>query len=190
MTAEGDPDGTDRPDIERTGSRIVYENRWMRVREDAIRRRDGSASIYGVIERADFVVIAPVEPDGAVHLVQQYRYPIGRRSWEFPQGAWGEPGADPALAARAELREETGLEAGTLLHAGRLQHVPGMLDQRCDVFLARDLTPGAAAREADEQDMVARRVPRAEFEAMLREGVIDDSVTLAAYGVLKARGLL
>ncbi len=190
MTADPDRPADSRPDIERLGSRIVYENRWIRVREDSIRRRDGSTSIFGVIERADFVVVAAVEPDGAVHLVQQYRYPIGRRSWEFPQGAWGEPGADPALAARAELREETGLEAATLLHAGRIQHVPGMLDQRCDVFLATGLTQGPTAREAEEQDMVARRVPRAAFLAMLRDGTVDDSVTLAAYGLLTARGLM
>ena len=63
-------------DITTTGTRVVYENRWMRVREDAIRRRDGSAGIYGVVDKPDFVVIAPVEA-GVVHLVQQFRYPAG-----------------------------------------------------------------------------------------------------------------
>jgi hypothetical protein len=59
---------TDGTDIETLGTRIVYENRWMRVREDAIRRRDGSEGIYGVVENPDFVVIVPVEEDGRVHL--------------------------------------------------------------------------------------------------------------------------
>ena len=65
-------------DITTTGSRIVYENRWMRVREDAIQWRDGSAGIYGVVDKRDFVVIAPIE-GGIVHLVQQYRYPVQGR---------------------------------------------------------------------------------------------------------------
>ena len=67
----------------------------MRVREDMIRRRDGSTGIYGVVEKPDFVVIVPVEDDGRVHLVEQYRYPVKGRYWEFPQGSWErEPGVD------------------------------------------------------------------------------------------------
>ena len=63
-------------DIETLGTRCARENRWMRVREDAIRRRDGSEGIYGIVEKPDFVVIVPVEDDGRIHLVQQYRYPV------------------------------------------------------------------------------------------------------------------
>ena len=51
--------------IETIGTRIVYQNRWVRVREDAIHRRDGSTGIYGVVEKPDFAVIAPCEDDGA-----------------------------------------------------------------------------------------------------------------------------
>ena len=58
------PRNDDEPDIVATSSRIVYENRWMRVREDAIRRRDGSPGIYGVVEKDDFVVVVPVHEDG------------------------------------------------------------------------------------------------------------------------------
>jgi ADP-ribose pyrophosphatase len=55
------------PDIRTTATRIVYENRWMRVREDAIVRQDGSPGIYGVVEKSDFAIIAPVEK-GMIHL--------------------------------------------------------------------------------------------------------------------------
>ena len=88
--------------IETTSTRLVYENRWMRVREDAIRRRDGSTGIYGVVEKPDFVVIVPVEDDGSLHLVQRFRYPVQDRYWELPQGTWEqEPGADPLEMAAA-----------------------------------------------------------------------------------------
>ena len=63
----------DDSDIETLRTRIVYENRWMRLREDAIRRRDGLEGIYTVVEKPDFVVIVPIEEDGRVHLVQQFR---------------------------------------------------------------------------------------------------------------------
>ena len=178
------------PDILPTASRIVYENRWMRVREDAIRRRDGSSGIYGVVEKTDFVVVVPVEPDGSIHLVQQFRYPVGGRWWEFCQGMWGPPGTDPALAAAHELREETGLLAASLADAGPLFCAYGTMNQGFRVFLATGLTPGDAAPETEEQDLVARRFPRAEVERMLREGEIRDSVTLAAWALLTLKGLL
>jgi hypothetical protein len=57
-------------DLTATSSRIVYENRWMRVREDATRRRDGTPGVYGVVEKVDFAVIAPIE-DGMTWLVEQ-----------------------------------------------------------------------------------------------------------------------
>ena len=57
----------------------------MRVREDTIRRRDGSIGIYGVVEKPDFVVIVPIEDDGRLHLVEQYRYPVEGRYWELPK---------------------------------------------------------------------------------------------------------
>ncbi len=177
-------------DIVTTGTRIVYENRWMRVREDAIRRRDGSAGIYGVVEKPDFVVVAPVQA-GIVHLVQQYRYPVQGRWWELPQGTWdARPDADPAEAARAELAEETGLRAATMAHAGRLFTAYGTMNQGCHVFLASGLTRGAAALEAEEQDLITRPFALHEVEAMIRDGAIADSVTVAALGLLRLKGLL
>ena len=108
------------PDIKTTGSRIVYENRWMRVREDGVERRDGSTGIYDVVEKPDFVTIAAIEA-GCLHLVQQYRYPVLGRYWELPQGSWEHaPDTDPLDVARAELREETGLEATEMVYAGHL----------------------------------------------------------------------
>ena len=108
-------------DIQALSTKVVYQNRWMRVREDAVRRRDGSEGIFGVVEKPDFVVIVPAEADGRLHLVQQFRYPVGGRYWEFPQGSWETtPGADPIEIARGELQEETGLIAAEVTHCGHL----------------------------------------------------------------------
>jgi ADP-ribose pyrophosphatase len=182
---------SDPADIETLGTRIVYENRWMRVREDKIRYRDGSASIYGVVEKSDFVAIVPVEEDGRVHLVQQYRYPVRGRHWEVPQGAWEQkPGADPLAVARGELREETGLEAARMTHAGHLFAAYGFCSQGFHVFLATGLRRGAADREHEEQDLVTRDFPIAEVERMIREGEIKDATTVAVLGLLRLKGLL
>lgn len=180
----------DSPDIVPTASRIVYENRWMRVREDAVRRRDGSAGIYGVIEKNDFVLVVPVHEDGALELVQQYRYPVGERLWEFPMGMWGPAGTDPLLVARHELAEETGLAAATLRHVGTLHQAPGTMQQGAHIVLAHGLTRGPARREVEEQDLISRRIPRAEFERMVRGDEIRDAISVAAWGLLLMKGLV
>ncbi|HEY0181897.1 MAG TPA: NUDIX hydrolase [Rhodopila sp.] len=171
-------------------SRIAYENRWTRVREDRIRRADGSDGLYGVVERADFVVIVPWQ-DGQLTLVEQYRYPIGARMWEFPMGMWERaPGTDPTVLAAAELREETGLIAGRLTHEGEIFQGPGYCNQRGHIFLATDLTQGQTDREPTEQDMICRSFGLAAFEAMVRDGVVREAMTLSAFGMLRIKGLL
>jgi hypothetical protein len=166
--------------IRRTGSRVVYASPWMTVREDDIEYADGTTSVFGVVAKKDFALVLP-RADGGFWLVNQYRYPIQRRAWEFPQGGWpaGHDGT-PADLARAELAEETGLTAGRLTHLGRLNEAHGFCTQAFDVFLAEDLVEGAPAREATESDMVHAFVTDAELNRMIREGQIGDGPTLAA----------
>jgi 8-oxo-dGTP pyrophosphatase MutT (NUDIX family) len=170
--------------IRRISSQIVYENRWMSVREDRIERPDGSQGIYGVVDKPDFALVIPAEGDG-FHLVEEYRYPIGRRSWSFPQGAYPDRrSGDPERLARAELAEETGLRPGSLTRLGFLHCSHGTTGQGFHAFLATDLEHGATDREAEEQDMRQRFVTRDEFEQMIRAGAITDDSTLAAYTLL------
>jgi 8-oxo-dGDP phosphatase len=170
--------------VRTTSSREVYRNDWIRVREDTFELDDGSTGIYGVVEKSDFALVLP-EQDGGFWLVEQFRYPLGRRSWEFPQGTWA-AGAEgsPEELARAELAEETGLRAGRLEHLGRLDLASGLLTQRFDVWRATELTPGPTAREATEADMEQAFVPEAELRRRMRDGGITDSPSLAAYALL------
>lgn len=166
--------------MEKLGSREVYRNPWMVVREDVVRRADGSEGIYGVVEKRDFALVLPREP-GGFWMVEQYRYPVGRRGWEFPMGsAPDETTPDPEDLARRELAEETGLRAGTLRRLGHLFEASGYSTQGFDVFLATDLTQGPTAREVTEQDMVHRFVEDAELAAMVRDAAIVDGPSLAA----------
>ena len=177
-------------EIKTTASRVVYENCWMRVREDAIERQDGSSGIYGVVEKTDFAVIVPLD-HGLIHLVEQYRYPVQGRYWELPQGSWEDaPDTDPLELARAELREETGLIATTMTHVGHLFECYGYSTQGYHIYLAQGLQPGEVQREPSEQDMVSRAFSVEEVMAMVTEGVIKDSATVAALGMLRLKGIL
>jgi len=100
--------------ITQTASREVYRNAWIVVREDQIRRPDGSPGIYGVVDKPSYALVIAVDAD-RMRLVEQYRYPLGRRRWEFPQGAApGLADMEPMTLAARELREETGLTAGQM----------------------------------------------------------------------------
>lgn len=166
-------------------SREVYRNPWMTVREDDIQRPDGSPGLYGVVDKPDYALAIPRE-DGRVHLVEQYRYPVGGRYWEFPQGSWpeGHHGEAPLHLARAELREETGLSAEHMTYLGRLHVAYGYASQGCHVFLAEGLTQGAPQREASEADMRQRWANPAEWRTLVRSGRITDAATLAAHALL------
>ena len=168
--------------METLSSREVYRNAWMSVREDEVRWPDGRPGIYGVVDKPDFALVVPREDDGGLWLVEQYRYPVGRRAWEFPQGSWGAGGSgDAAELAAAELREETGLSASRLEHLGRLHASYGFCSQGFDVYLATGLQPGPPARETTEQDMQHRLVSPQEFLRLIRSGEVVDAATLAAW---------
>jgi 8-oxo-dGTP pyrophosphatase MutT (NUDIX family) len=171
--------------VQTLGTRQVYANNWMTVREDAVRLADGSDSIYGVVDKPTYALVIPRDGD-RLHLVEQFRYPVGRRRWEFPAGTAPERAeVDPAELAARELREETGLLAGRMERIGFLEVAPGMSSQRGHVFLASDLTQGPAAREHSEQDMRTAWFTVAEFEEMARSGELADSQSLAAYLLLQ-----
>ena len=161
----------------------------MRLREDGIRRPDGSTGTYAYVEKPDFALIIPAE-NGGFHLVEQYRYPIRRRSWEFPQGTFPSlaPTDDPERLAREELRQETGLRASEMRHLGHLHCANGQLSQGFDVFLATGLTPGPAELELEEQDLRSQWFGRAEVEDMIRRGVLTDDSSLAAYTLFLLTG--
>lgn len=167
--------------VETISSRQVYANSWMTVREDAVRRADGTDGIYGVIDKPTYALVIPRDGD-RLHMVEQFRYPVRRRRWEFPAGtAPNRAEVDPAELAVQELREETGLVAARMELIGRLEVAPGMSSQVGTVWLATELTPGPALREHTEQDMRSAWFTTAEFEAMVRNGEITDSQSLAAY---------
>jgi 8-oxo-dGTP pyrophosphatase MutT (NUDIX family) len=164
-----------------TSTRVVYENRWMRVHEDVTELPDGSAGLYGWIEKAPSAIIVAASDDG-VWLVQQFRHPVGERFWEFPQGSWEDVAPESAEAlARAELAEETGVRAGRLENLGRLYFAYGISNQSVDVWRATDLTVGERELEHTEQGLIARLFPVAEVERMIRANEIKDAASVAAW---------
>jgi 8-oxo-dGTP pyrophosphatase MutT (NUDIX family) len=160
-------------------TRCVYENPWIRVREDQVLRPDGSPGNYGVIHFKNRAVgVLPVDHDGAVWLVGQYRYPLEAYSWEIPEG--GSPECESLEAtARRELREETGLAAGRLELVATSHLSNSVSDEAGFVFRATELTAGNDEPEPTER-LIVRRFAWNDAWAMLKRGEITDSLSVIA----------
>ena len=174
--------------IRTISSREVYRNPWTSVREDVIERSNGQRGIYGVVDKDPACIVIALErtPEGEfIYLVEQYRYTVGGRFAELPQGGWERADADPEAMACGELREETGLRAERMTLLATLQIGYGVMNQVQHVFLAEGLTQGEDDRDAEESDLEVRRVRVEEFEAMLLDGRIVDDCTVAAWGVYR-----
>jgi ADP-ribose pyrophosphatase len=176
--------------IKTISSREVYRNPWTRVREDIIERANGARGIYGVVDKDPACIVIPLDstPEGDfLYLVEQFRYTVGARHLELPQGGWEQPDAVPEEMARGELREETGLIAARMTFLTTLQIAYGVLNQKHHVFLAEGLTPGspdpAHARDPEESDLEVHRVSVPDFERMLLDGAIVDNCTAAAWAI-------
>ena len=160
-------------------TQAVYDNPWIAVREDQILRPDGRPGIYGVVHFKNRAVgVLPVETDGSIWLVGQYRYPLGIYSWEIPEG--GSPiDEDPEVTARRELREETGLTAGRLEPINVTHLSNSVSDEVAYLYRATELTPGPSDPEATEQ-LEIRRVSWEQAWEMVRGGTITDAMSVIA----------
>ena len=171
------------------GSKPVYENPWISVREDSVIRPDGEPGIYGVVHYKNSAVgVMPVEDDH-VYLVGQYRYPLERYSWEIPEGGCPED-EEPLCAAKRELKEETGLEARNWRMLGEAYLSNSVADEHAVWFLATGLVPGDQQPEGTEVIGV-RRVPLREAIAMATDGRITDALSVLAlttYALEQYRG--
>lgn len=162
---------------QKLSTKIVYENPWIRVREDSVIKPGGSEGIYSVVETRDSVVIVALNEKSEVYLIRSFSYPVSSWSWGLPGG--GGDDEEPELAAKRELVEETGISANKWTFLGRTRVCSGLMTERMVVFLAQDLTQGAR-RDADDVSLIdqGKFVSFDEIDTMIANNEIDDAQTV------------
>lgn len=172
------------PDIpwKKLSSRTAYQNPWYRIREDKVIRPDGKEGVYGVLETSHAAYLVPVDSEGRLLLIRQYRYPTEMWSWELPAG--GMDGQDPLVAAKRELGEELGLTARNWQKVAALQSLNGISSEIMYVFVAKDLEPTSDKR-AEEGIVETKKVTPTEFEAMIASGEMSCAQSIAAFTVAR-----
>jgi ADP-ribose diphosphatase len=157
----------------------AYENPWIRVDHHEVLNPAGKPGIYGVVHFKNHAIGAvPIDADGNVILVGQYRFPLSAYSWEIPEGG-GPADATILESAQRELREECGVTARNWLEIAGMDLSNSVTNEKGTVFLAWDLSHGTAEPEDDEQLRVVR-VPFREALGRVKRGEIRDSLSVAA----------
>jgi ADP-ribose pyrophosphatase len=155
-----------------------FSGRALTVRVDRIRLEDGREAELEILEHAGSVVMVPVDDDGGIWFVRQYRHAAGREILELPAGSLN-PGEDPAASAGRELREEIGMRAGRLTAIGGFFLAPGYSSEYMHVFLAEGLCPDSLPGDEDEV-LTPEKLPQAKVREKLDAGDLEDAKSVAA----------
>ena len=165
---------------------VIYEGRVFSVEVERRRFPNGREHEVEIVRHAASVVLIPIEDDGRVVIVKQYRAPLDREMWEFPAGRLND-GESPEAAARRECEEETGYVPHRIEKLRSLYPAPGFCDEELIFFRVSDLRPpppDSPNKPDEDEDIMTRTLPVAEARAMLARGEIVDLKTAYALTLL------
>lgn len=164
-------------------SDVLLQGRAFKIRRDTLKTPDGRETKYEIIEHGGSVVIIPVDHDGNVLFVRQYRHAAGLDLLELPAGT--RDGDEPydECAAR-EIREETGMEAGQLQRVGDFYLAPGYSSEFMVVFLATNLKPNPLPGD-DDEFLKVEKIPLRDVSELFNRGEVPDAKSLAAWLLAK-----
>lgn len=176
--------------FETVDSREVYAG-FSTVRIDTVRTPDGQQIEREIVERVGAVAIVPIDTEGRILLLKQYRQPVGGYVLEIPAGLLDVPDEEPEAAARRELAEELQHDAGELEHLITFVNSAGWATERTHVYLARRCTPGQApdgfVAESEEADMEVVPMAAADAFQAAHSGDLVDAKTVIGLLLAEAR---
>jgi 8-oxo-dGTP pyrophosphatase MutT (NUDIX family) len=163
----------------KVSSQEVYDNPWVNVRHEEVLKPNGEPGIYGVAHfKSKAAAIVPLDNEGNIWLVGQYRYTLEEYSWEIPMGGGALEG-DSLEAAKRELKEETGMTAQKWSELGKLHTSNSVTDEFGFMYLAEDLEMGESEPD-DTEILELKKVSLNEAIRMVMDSEITDSLSVAA----------
>jgi ADP-ribose pyrophosphatase len=149
----------------------------VNLRIDTVTTPGGQQAAREIVEHPDCVAIVPVDADGNILMVRQYRQAAGKTLLEIPAGGI-DPGEDPVAAVKREMGEETGFSPRTVRRLGGFYSSPGFCTEFMHLFLVTDLVPNRlVAEDTDEIELVPTRPD--ELADLIQSGTICDSKSVA-----------
>lgn len=157
-------------------TKVIYENPWIKVREDSVKRPDGTDGIFGVVDYAPGAHIMAIDTDGKVIVIREYMYAIERYDLLFPAGGV-DKGENPLHAAKRELLEEIGYESNAWIYLGVVNPLTMIVKSPFYLFLAlncKKVKEGEATIEVQKYTLD-------EVEELIKNNEITLSGTIAAF---------
>lgn len=162
---------------------IKFTNFWWSYRVDKYLLPDGTEGEYHYAFTNGSAFVIPVNENGKILMVKQYRYLNDRFSIEFPGGGVKKENNHDA-EARKELVEETGFD-GDMEYAGMYNPYNGVTNEICKVYIARNLKPSSAYKKDDSEEFELLEFLPSEIEKMIENNEIYDGMTLASWSLVK-----
>ena len=159
-------------------SEALFQGRAFKIRRDTMKTPDGRETKFDIVEHNGSVVILPIDDQGNLLFVRQYRHAASMDLLELPAGTREADEAYEVCAAR-EIREETGMEAGRLEKIGDFYLAPGYSTEFMAVFLATDLSHNPL-RPDDDEFLQVEKIPLKQALQMAERGEVPDAKSLAA----------
>ena len=166
------------PSFKLLKSEPLFQGRAFKIRRDTLKTPDGNETKFDIVEHGGSVIILPIDADGNILFVRQYRHAAGMDLLELPAGT--RDGNEPYdVCAAREIREETGMAAGKLERIGDFYLAPGYSTEFMAVFLATELSHDPL--EADEDEFLQiEKIPVKRAIEMAQRGDVPDAKSLAA----------
>ena len=159
-------------------SEVVYRGRAFSIRVDEVEIKPGIVSRLDIVDHTNAVTILPLDSDGNLWFVRQYRHSAGTFLLELPAGTL-KPDEDPAEAANRELQEEIGMRADRLEEISTFWLAPGYSTEQMHVYLATGLTASQLDQDEDES-ITVEKIPAAQAASLALDGTLQDAKSLAA----------
>lgn len=161
------------------GYESIYQSRVMELGRERLVLPNGGEVVYDIVKQKGGASVLPLDDDGNVYLVKQYRNTLNRVNLELPAGCYDYPGEPPEICARRELQEELGIVAGQLTYFTEIITDIGISDEIVTIFYARDLEFGERHLDPDEFiDIV--KMPFEQALSLVMTGEIVDAKTVVA----------
>jgi ADP-ribose pyrophosphatase len=164
--------------FETVNSETVYQGKAFDVLREQVQLPDGKNTLLDIVVHPGAVTLIPIDSQGNIYFVRQYRHAVGKELLELPAGTLNE-GESPQDCALREVREETGMSAATLKLIGEFFLAPGYSTEQMYIYLATDLHPDPLPGDEDEF-ITVKTITMSKVPEMISQGVIQDAKSLAA----------
>ncbi|MDO4513037.1 MAG: NUDIX hydrolase [Lachnospiraceae bacterium] len=166
-------------EIRRVNRKLIHKGKLVKFYEDTVAIPNGNTAVWDYLEHQGAAAVVPVDEDGKLLMVRQYRNALDRFTLEIPAGGLNGPEEPTILAAKRELEEETGYVSEELEKLLSLRTTVAFCNEKIDIYVARNLKPGVQNLDEDEFIDVYRYSVE-ELNEMIYSGKIEDGKTIAA----------